>query len=397
MTPSSDGPLALVLAGGGARGAYEVGVAQYLIDVVGPETGIPLPFDILTGTSAGAVNACVLAAAADEPGAGIHWLADAWRSLEIAQVFRLACPTRGAILRASWLEGLIAPIPFGRIGDHLRDRRLAAVALAATHVGSGRTVVFAQRGRPIPADGRRCDVREVDLSARHAMASAAIPFLLPAVNIDGELYCDGGIHQLVPLGPALRLGASRLLVVSLRYAGPESPAVELARERAVASPAYLVGKTLDALLVDRIDEDMRELETINGILRAGARRFGATFAQELNEELAVDGRHPLYPRASVVVQPGRDLGQLAGDYVRSHDFARRAGGAAGRLLRRLADTEGSRETDLISYLLFDGHFADLLIAQGRADARLRHDELCALVTGHPSTDTPALPASSASA
>jgi NTE family protein len=395
MSAPSPSPLALVLAGGAARGAYEVGVAAYLIEEVAPEVGGSLPFDLLTGTSAGAINACVLAAAADDPRAGVRWLSDAWRELRITDVIHpaprealaIACGLlgarrsragRGGLLRAGWLDGFLGRVPFGRIGEHVRDGRLGGAAVAATHVGTGHTVVFQQRGRAVPADGRVLDVREVDLSAEHAKASAAIPILLPAVPVDGELYCDGGIHQMVPLAPALRLGATRILVVSPRTLGPEVPGEELARERALASPAYLLGKTLDALLVDRIDGDLRELDTINAVIRAGTRRFGPTFAGELNQELATDGRHPLLPRSVAVVRPGRDLGALAADYVRSPDFARR-GGAAGRVLRRLADAEGSRETDLISYLLFDGHFADILIAQGRADARARHEELCALV------------------
>lgn len=378
--PGTSNPLALVLAGGGARGAYEVGVVEYLIDAVAPEVGVPLPFDLLTGTSAGAVNAGVLAASADRPRAGVRWLADAWRSLEVAQVLRLSWRRRG-ILCAAWLERLLARVPFARIGDHVRDGLLFGVAMSATHVGTGRTVIFAQRGRPIPSDGRRGEVRAVDLTAQHAMASAAIPLLLPPVSIDTELFCDGGIHQLVPLAPALRLGASRAIVVSLRFGGPEPPAVELARERAATSPAYLAGKTLDALLIDRLDEDLRELETMNAVLRAGSRRFGPTFTDELNEELAVEGRHPLHPCATAVVHAGRDLGEMAADYVRSPDFRRRERGAAGRLLRHLADAEGSRETDLISYLLFDGHFADMLMSQGRADARACHDQLRAIVAG----------------
>jgi NTE family protein len=237
-------------------------------------------------------------------------------------------------------------------------------------------------GRPLPPWSRdpTTELRPARLRREHAMASAAVPLLLPAVTIDGELYCDGGLRQLVPLSPAIHLGARALLAVSPRALPSAEPlAKEIARERAFASPTYLAGKAIDALLLDRLDEDVHRLEQMNAVLRAGTRRWGDGFTAELNAALGATSPDTLHPVRSAVVRASADIGELAASYVRSPHFRRRIDGASQRLLRWLAAAEESRETDLLSYLLFDGGFAAELIALGRADAAARHAELCALL------------------
>jgi NTE family protein len=389
----------LVLAGGSARGAYEVGVVSYVVEEIARALGRDVPIDIISGTSAGSINAGLLAAYADRPGERGRLLAKQWTDLEIEDVVRLApgeilhvatrmlgrgsrsaARRRGGVLDPSGIERIVrSTIPFDAIEGHIRSGRLAALSISTTHVGSGRTVVFVQRREAgIPRWGsdptmvaRSCKVR-----AEHVLASAAVPLLFPAVEIDGEFFCDGGLRQNVPLSPARRLGADGLLVVNPRFIrddAPPSPDLADEREQEYPDPLFVFGKAMNALLLDRIENDIRRLEKLNAVLAAGERRYGPTFGATLNEELGRSGESALKPLDVVYIRASEDIGVLAGEYVRSPEFARRVPGLIGRGLRRIA--EGVSEADLLSYVLFDGAFAGRLIEIGRSDARARHDEL----------------------
>ena len=134
---------------------------------------------------------------------------------------------------------------------------------------------------------------------------------------------------------------------------------------------------LHALLLDRVESDLDRLDRINRILLAGCRRYGPEFLDELNREMgAPPGKASLRPLETVLVRSSADIGRLAAEFVRSPEFRRRAPPLLGRVLLRLAEGEPHSEADFLSYLLFDGEFARLLIELGRADARARHDELC---------------------
>jgi NTE family protein len=405
--------VALVLAGGAAHGAYEAGVIAHLMEEVGRSLGHEIRLDVVSGTSVGAVNACAVAAFADAPREGSARLVEMWRSLVLGRVLRLdarealaigraliggaapRAPRRGGLLDPRPLRHLLAAaVPFARLNENVRRGLLQAVTVTATHIATGRSVVFVHRtlGPPPWDHDPTVRVRAARLGPEHALASAAIPQLFPPVTVEGELYCDGGLRQMVPLSPACRLDADGLIVVSPRHLPDDDEAPEDARgrERAFASPLFLLGKTLDALLLDRVHEDVERLEQINDLLEAGRRRWGDDFLDELNAALAARWRHPVRPRRVVEVRASADIGRLSADYVRSPAFARRARGAVGRVLRRLADADGSRETSLLSYLLFDGEFAAQLVELGRADARRRHEELCAVLAGAPQLASPTL-------
>jgi NTE family protein len=130
---------------------------------------------------------------------------------------------------------------------------------------------------------------------------------------------------------------------------------------------------MNALLLDRIENDIRRLQKLNAVLDAGRRRFGEGFVAALNEELGRGGESGLRPLDVVYIRASQDIGILAAEYARSAEFAKRVRGLMGRALRRIA--EGETEADLLSYVLFDGEFAGRLIEIGRSDARARHDEL----------------------
>jgi NTE family protein len=241
-------------------------------------------------------------------------------------------------------------------------------------VSTGRATVFYQ-GR-VTAARVGSVMTPVELTPGHVLASASMPVLFPAVTVDRELYCDGGLRQMVPLSPALHLGARRVVMVSA-VTRVDDAALAVARRAAVASPLYLAGKALDALFSDGVEGDLDRLRHVNLLLDAGTRRYGPGFAASLDDELVAAGAQPLRRVDVVHVQPSRDLGALAAEYVASATFARRSRGVTARVLRCLAGVGAASAGGLVAYLLFDGGFANELIALGRADARARHDELVA--------------------
>ena len=387
----------VVLAGAAALGAYEVGVIAHLVESVLPEVGGALP-QVFAGTSAGAINAAALAATAEDPATGIRLLARGWSELQLGQILRPSSvellsmvldvsgapvrlrralrvlAIRGGLLDTTALARIVEQIPLHRIPDHISAGRLQGLALTATRVATGAAVVFydAHLERPWRVE-RNLEAIPTRLTADHVLASAALPLLFPAVTIAGEAYCDGGLRQMVPLSPAIHVGVDRLLVINpLPTVTPPRPMPDNP-----TSPLYLAGKALNALFADRVEADLGRLAQTSAILRAGHRRFGASFEAELNEQLVQDGGTPLRAIDAVTIEPSTDLGILAAAHVTSRSFAAR--GAAAGVLRLIADGDPQRAGDLLAYVLFDGAFEAELIALGRRDARARHADLCDLV------------------
>ena len=404
---------ALVLAGGAARGAYEVGVVDYILHDVARAIGKTPDLDILCGTSVGAINACVVGAHLATPETCRTVLVNEWQGLRLDEIVRAntgelvrlfsgvvgrggtrpsGSARRGGFLDPRGIEGIVRrAIPFGQIGENLAAGRLLGLTISTTHLVSGSTVIFVQHAPTATPRWSRdptIAVQTTTLEPHHALASSALPLMFPAVHIDGEFFCVGGLRQNVPLSPARRLGANGLIVVNPRFVAPATldgggyvrPDSPRPREPHAAPPSqlFVLGKALNALLLDRIDNDLDRLKRINAILDAGTHRFGPTFLEAVNAELGHGDASSGVRSLSVVhVRASEDIGRLAATYVRSPDFLRRAPGMVGALLRRIGEWDSEGEADLLSYLLFDGDFASHLIDLGRKDAKSRHEELCA--------------------
>jgi NTE family protein len=383
---------AFILSGGGARGAYEVGVLSYVFDELTRIRKRAPRVDILSGTSVGAINACYLAAHLANPTLGVRRLVDMWRSLRLDDILGFG-PRHALNLPRVLTGGLpdgaglfdVTPIAelvrrevaWRAISRTLRHRHLQALSVSTTEVSTGRTVIFMQTGPegslPTTAPPRTL-IRAEHIGPHHALASAAIPILFPPVRIGNELYFDGGLRQNTPIAPALRLGATRIFAIGLSR---EARGINIHSSGSPPAPgaAFLMGKVLNAFMLDHIDNDLEILRRVNGLLDDGERVYGPSFTKQVSDAARARGG-PGYSKVDhLTLRPTEDIGRMAGEQLRSGKLK---GGA--RVLRRvlaLLDLGSGSDADLVSYLLFDGAFTSRLIDLGRADASARRDELLA--------------------
>jgi NTE family protein len=399
----------LVLSGGGARGAYEAGIIKYIRNELPPRTRSNARFEIICGTSVGAINTCFLAATSHQPEVQGRALADVWERLRIEGVYQVGLkqlvnlprfllgsrgrgelddvvgPGRlGGLLNTSPLEALVRRgTRWSYIEDNLQTGVLHGVCVNATHVSSGKTHSFIHtKDLQIPPWSTDPSVvpRAVKIGPEHALASAAIPWVFPCVDIGGEVYADGGLKLNTPISPAIRLGADRLLVIGLR--AKEEPAgeggmVPNPADRVDQSPsaAFLLGKILNAFLSDKTEYDLQRLERFNRLIEAGIAAYGEGFETALGAALSKSRGQPYRRVDSLFVRPNEDIAAVAAKHLRLGSVVARAGPVVGPLLRRLAGTGGEREGDLLSYLLFDGEYAADLVAMGMRDADAMRQQL----------------------
>jgi NTE family protein len=398
---------AIIFSGGGARGAYEAGFVRYLCDELPEKLGHDPKVDILCGTSVGAIHACFMAGSAHQgPGRGER-LVEVWKSMRLNEILPfstrelLALPRRilgvrrvAEAMRSGKLpdrlyglfntDGLeqvvLGAIPWREIRNNVRNGLVDAVCVPATQIGTGRVVVFMEtRDREIPHWTRDPSIvpRPTRLLPTHAMASAAIPLLFPAVRVASTYYADGGLRLNTPLAPALRLGADRVLVVSLRQATRQSTDAGLSETRIAdyGSPTFLFGKVLNALMLDHLDTDLARMHVMNEFMQHGEQAYGDGFIDKINE-VALRERGQVYrPIRDLVIRPSADLGKLAGQVLADMSDASSRSPLIRIAARNIGEDGRPPESDLLSYLLFDGEFLAPLADLGLRDARAREDEL----------------------
>lgn len=386
--------LGLVLSGGGARGAYEAGVIRYIRDELPQKVREKINFDILCGTSVGGINSCFLAAHSHTPHLQGKMLTSVWQSLKIDTVYKidwrelfnlprfllgsrgrgqideLVGPGRlGGLFNTYPLEKFVTrSIEWPNIKKNIKDGFLHALAINATNISTGNTHVFVQSESPLSHASKNPQIKTVwvDITPSHALASAAMPWIFPAVEIAGEIYCDGAIKMTTPISPALRLGAQRLLVIGLR--SQKDPDALPVKFDSYPSAAFLLGKILNALLQDKTEYDLLQLNRFNKLLAAGTQKFGEEFAIDFAQVATQLRGTPYRNIDSLVVRPSTDLSLIAEKHLKLGSISSRVGGLIGPILRRIGENAEGQAKDLLSYLLFDGEFANDLIMLGMHDA-----------------------------
>jgi len=400
--PSALGPpIALVLSGGGARGAYEAGIVRYLREELPPSVRQRVRFDILSGTSVGAITACVLAATMETPDRQGRILSELWSSLSLDKVYKVHGENLWTLTRKMWraatnepvrsegwrlydvfhpepLEEMVRTRPsWPSISKNLSQGLFSALSVTATEIASGNTVVFVQRaqgGVPPWSLDPYSEAREAVIGPEHALASAAIPLLFRSVKIGDEFFCDGSLRQTTPLSPALRLGAEKVLLISLKYRPPGGKRPRRKLDVYPTTP-LLMGKVLNALMLDHTDYDLDRLRRFNNLLKAGRELFGDSFIPKINDVVQHTRGQPYRLVEDLVIRPSRDIATIAAAHAKRHGAGELAQSLPTKLLHRIAQSHLVTEADLASYLLFDGAYARDLISLAMEDAHREREAL----------------------
>ena len=374
---SSD--LAIVMSGGGARAAYQVGFLRFLA-----KSYPNLSIDIITGVSAGAINAAFLACSPGNLEDRAQNLFTLWSQLRINDVFNVGTTdlakrvlywgfrllSGGSNGRSLTAQGLVETDPLRQlltnalnakdgvltgIDKNLQEGNLKAVALTASSYTTGQSTTWV-RGREIKL-WERAQRKSINcpLKVEHIMASAALPLFFPAVQVNEAWFGDGGIRLTAPLSPAVHLGADRILAISTRYPKRREEA-DLPAVDGYPPPAQVAGSLLNAIFLDQFDGDALRLERIN----------------QLISDLPEEQRGGFRPIELLVLRPSRDLGELANKFETSLP-------PAFRFLTRGLGTRETRSNDLLSLVMFQSDYLNHLLALGESDAHARKDEIAALL------------------
>jgi NTE family protein len=385
------GATALVLGGGGARGAYQAGVMRAIARTY-PE----LEFPILTGISAGAINTAFIAAHGETFAQAADELASLWLSITPDQIYRVDAAslirnvirwgwrlasggisdaneqTRGLVDTAPLVQLLRGALSKGADGTidgierNIASGRLQAVALSATSYSTGQAVTWVQGGgfRLWQRPQRRSELAR--LGIQHVLASSALPLLFPAAKVGSEWYGDGGIRLTAPLSPALHLGAARILTISTRRARTRLEA-GVSQIAGYPPPAQVLGVLYNAVFLELIDQDILRLKLINRLLA----------------NVPEGHRRGMREVDILVLRPSQDLGRMAREYEPRLP-------ASLRFLTRGWGTRRTTSPDVLSLVMFQPDYIRALMELGEKDVEAQTGRIDAFLrrAGAATSDAP---------
>ncbi len=377
---SPESRIGLVLPGGGARGAYQVGVLKAVARVLPREYGPGSPFSVITGTSAGSINATALAINAGHFRKGVLRLSHVWKNFHADQVFRTDTPgiikTGGHWLAAMMMGGMGKHNPhslldreplvgllegyldFSKIQQAIDNGHLHALGITASGYHSGQSITFYQGADSIEPWARQRRIGcPATLDISHLMASSAIPMLFSATRINREYFGDGSMRQTAPLSSALHLGADKLLVVGVQESKPAPP--ERSNTSDYPPMADILGHAMNSIFLDGLESDLERVRRIN-------KTISLIPSRKLER-----GGVMLRPVEVLCISPSRDIDEIASRYT--HLLPRSL-----RFLLRGVGAYGSHGSTLISYLLFEKAFCRELISLGYKDAMNTKTEILRL-------------------
>lgn len=403
----------LVLSGGGARGAYEAGIIHYLRTMLPPGTFRHNDFDVICGSSVGAINACFMAATAHDlayQGAQSYriWKDLSQRDIYKRDVMSLAKLLMNSIYRVSknvftrqldeperirhadHFKSLLntAPlgpflsrvIPWQQISVNVKNRVIGALSVTGTNVHTGRLELFVEKRADVPYTGHYV-FHDTKIEHVHAMASAAIPLIFPAVKIGGRHYADGGLRLNTPLSPAIQLGAEKILVVGPHHDDETADSSESKSAFAPPSLGLMLGRIMSTIFVDKLSYDIEQLTRINRLIDWGEGCFGADYTDQINRYLRENGirgdiaNRGLKKLKVMKILPSVDPRDIFAQCIEKSDFLAKGLTSFERTLLKILDVDFDTGKDFLSFILFYPDYLKELLDLGFQDARRSHDAL----------------------
>lgn len=418
--PLREQKIGLVLSGGGVRGAYQAGVLHYIRTKLPKEISKKIRFDVLCGSSVGAINVCFLAATSHDPEYQGQMAYELWQQLKQENIYRrgmgsmtkLASRTFTGIFKniffggkntsrlvdKTYFKGFLDSSPFPRMLSQLipwqqirlniQNGSTKALSVTATNVHTGKMELFVERHKSICYTGRH-PAHFVDIDVQHATASAAIPILFPSIRIGRHYYCDGGLRLNTPISPAIQLGADKIFVIGLHHAS----------ERAKTDDAHvgltydippsmgeMLGQVLKTLFVDRLDYDIIQLNRINQIIDTAEAVYGTDFLHRMNNYLTSGHEQKDIAQRGIKkievmsLFPSRDVRQIFYDTMVHTNEVRKYLTTFEKMLLKMLDVDLKNGLDFLTFIMFSPPFINGLLELGFEDARAKHDELISFLS-----------------
>ena len=412
---------ALVLSGGGARGAYEAGVMHYIRTKLPREIAEKPLFQIYSGTSVGAINCASLAANAEDPLFQAAYLRKLWTELRPEDVYfadkralagflmksgffmatnfmgfrqmlgnvnpDTVFPFRAVLDTTPFVNYLRRNVSWGKIHRNIERGIIDAVSVSASHLRTGKLALFVEKGEGVQYSSGGVAPLFCQLSPKHILASAAIPLIFPVIRVNREYYGDGSMRQNTPMSPAMHLGADRLLVIALRTTKPHIPPPPTGgKVEGEPRVSNILGHMLNTVFLDKIDYDLEQMRRINFLLQDLGEVYGENVMERVNryrEKLDIPGKkiHPIREVRPFVISPSEDIGHIAADLFNKAIRNKETLNPLHRFFANVLEAEG--DNDFMSYLLFEREYLDTLIDLGFSDAAREHDRLVNFFTNQP--------------